>query len=94
MEQNTSPTIQVTASGKVVVTNAKDASTPIMVLSWKGSGYQCKRYRFIGWRRKSNREAKPICVVQLRQNSRRAFLRRRAQRVITPIYSQAEFISE
>ena len=24
MEQNTSPTIQVTASGKVVVTNAKD----------------------------------------------------------------------
>ena len=33
MEQNTSPTIQVTASGKVVVTNAKD----IVLLDGEGN---------------------------------------------------------
>ena len=41
MEQNTSPTIQVTASGKVVVTNAKD----IVLLDSDGNPV-AKRNRF------------------------------------------------
>jgi len=41
MEQNTSPTIQVTASGKVVVTNAKD----IVLLDGEGN-LIAKRNRF------------------------------------------------
>ncbi len=41
MEQNTSPTIQVTASGKVVVTNAKD----IVLLDSEGN-LIAKRNRF------------------------------------------------
>ena len=41
MEQNTSPTIQVTASGKVVVTNAKD----IVLLDSEGNPI-AKRNRF------------------------------------------------
>ena len=41
MEQNTSPTIQVTASGKVVVTNAKD----IVLLDGEGNPI-AKRNRF------------------------------------------------
>ena len=41
MEQNASPTIQVTASGKVVVTNAKD----IVLLDSEGNPI-AKRNRF------------------------------------------------
>ena len=41
MEQNPSPTIQVTASGKVVVTNAKD----IILLDSEGNSI-AKRNRF------------------------------------------------
>ena len=41
MEQNTSPTIQVTSSGKVVVTNAKD----IVLLDSDGNPI-AKRNRF------------------------------------------------
>ena len=41
MEQNTSPTIHVTASGKVVVTNAKD----IVLLDGEGNPI-AKRNRF------------------------------------------------
>ena len=41
MKQNTAPTIQVTASGKVVVTNAKD----IVILDSEGNPI-AKRNRF------------------------------------------------
>ena len=40
MEHNTSPTIQVTASGKVVVTNAKD----IILLDSEGKRVAVKYY--------------------------------------------------